>query len=368
MRNCLYSATLTAGWDWAAFAWIDRRDRYVSVETAGLQYYYHFVKLRSGQRAARMGRQRSPLQEDVLASVSLPGWSLFDALFTTSHDHSEGESSSADSYTQTPIARIKGHRRRAVWTLAVICLGCTLVRLYSSPHPHVQAGGASEGTPEQLPGQEATFFQGFPYLDLGLGWRSSMSQSRRGRANLRSSKPRGKSRPRPPLKEKQRAPPARFNLLKSFVEGTVSEYDPKLFIVPSPLLHASDLGGTASPDARPPIYAGNLVSAVLVNTPEYHHENVRLIAQMVARYPFVREIIVWNNDVANHLSSKVSGRGDCPYRCRVPLLNILSTPLANWRTGLRTPSCLRTRLRTTKIACTQHPDRLRPSQPTPAGP
>lgn len=52
--------------------------------------------------------------------------------------------------------------------------------------------------------------------------------------------------------------------------------------------------------------ANHLVTAVIVHDSDWHIENTQLVIDTAARYPFVREILVWNNDIDLQIDGKVS--------------------------------------------------------------
>lgn len=49
------------------------------------------------------------------------------------------------------------------------------------------------------------------------------------------------------------------------------------------------------------------MTAVIVHDPDWDIENTQLVIDTASKYPFVREVLVWNNDIELQIDGKVGG-------------------------------------------------------------
>lgn len=247
--------------------------------------------------------------QDVLRTVPLPGWSIFDALFISWHDHPEAETSGA-AFTDTPIARIQKFRRRFMITVTALLLLSAFTRAwpyFTSSH-------------ETRPSTSIPKVPSNSRLSSLFGWRSTSSSSIASHTAPLAGYP--LSAAYYAALYNASSPPARLQpsqgrmaMLKAIAKARSSSYDPADFIVNhyDIVQHASTGGdpldlfakkaslGVGSPVLRP-----LAVSAVIVHSPDYDISSTQLIVNMAAKYPFIREIIIWNNDIGLYVNDNVS--------------------------------------------------------------
>lgn len=268
--------------------------------------------------------------DDVLSRISLPGWSIFDALFISWHDHPDAETSGS-VFTDTPIARIQKLRRRICYGFAAILLLFAVLRLYSARYGNGNSPArASAGTDARV--QEDGSERMAPYkinenkqqnrLAALFGWKSTGSGLS---ASVSSISPL-LDYPLPPSyyasyynasapPTRLEPSPSRLAMLQTISNSRSSAFNPADFImhhhdVLSHVQQGRDpielMGKKALPtDQHPPLRL-HAVAAILVHSPDYDVSGTQPIINMVAKYPFVREIIIWNNDIGFNLNENVS--------------------------------------------------------------
>lgn len=246
--------------------------------------------------------------EDVLRSVPLPGWSIFDALFISWHDHPEAETSGR-AFTDTPIARIQKYRRRFIIIVGALLLLSAINRLWSY----------ESRTPIEATTLNQQDNRPSSHLSSLFGWRASSSRQSPNTAPLAGY-------PLPPsyyaaLYNASTTPArlepsqGRMTMLQAIAKSRSSAYNPADFIVnhqeilshvraggdPLDLISQQASSSDPIPNLRP-----HAVTAIIVHSPDYEISSTQLIVSMAAKYPFVREIIVWNNDLGSYVNQNVS--------------------------------------------------------------
>jgi hypothetical protein len=71
--------------------------------------------------------------------------------------------------------------------------------------------------------------------------------------------------------------------------------------------------------------ANNTLSAVIVHSPYYSIQNTQFVVEVASKYPYIREIIVWNNDLANQLDASTFSLSSDP-NTPSPKLRIYNAP------------------------------------------
>lgn len=108
---------------------------------------------------------------------------------------------------------------------------------------------------------------------------------------------------------------SRMAMLQAIAKSRSSSYDPADFILnhreivehaktggdPLDLITKKSSTGEQASTLRP--YS---VSAIIVHSPDYDISSTQLIVNMAAKYPFIREIIIWNNDIGFYINENVS--------------------------------------------------------------
>lgn len=251
--------------------------------------------------------------EDVLRQVPLPGWSIFDALFISWHDHPEAETSGG-AFTDTPIARIQKYRR---WFMIIVG-SILLLTAFTSVFSHFSGKSRQPSISPSSPGR----------LSSLLRWSTGSSITTSTTSNIASlagyplsaayyaALHNASSTP-----QRLRPSQSRMAMLQSISKSRSSSYNPADFILNHREIveHASSGGdpldlvtkqkplSSPSTDAGQPVMRPYAVSAVIVHSPDYDTSGTQLIVSMAAKYPFIREIIIWNNDLGLYLSESVSG-------------------------------------------------------------
>lgn len=265
----------------------------------------------SGQ-AARASRHEASIDENVLRSVPLPGWSIFDALFISWHDHPE-PATSGGAFTDTPIARIQKYRRRFMIVVGILLLLSTINRIWSyssAPAPDKVDSLPQKSRPNRLSslfGWKSTLLSpmsstntfntaalvGYP---LSSAYYAALYNASSTPARIRPSE-------------------ARMSMLQAIAKSRSSAYDPADFIINHlDIVHHASSGGdpldliTRKPSAsdKTPALRPHVVSAIIVHSPDYDISSTQLIVNMAVKYPFIREIIIWNNDIGLHINQNVS--------------------------------------------------------------
>lgn len=264
----------------------------------------------SGQAARSYSHGIGP-DEDVLHSVPLPGWSVFDALLISWHDHPEAETSGG-AFVDTPIARLQRHRRRGIIAIAALFLLSALNRVYyyiSSP----SSGQMDPLSTPSVSGRFSWFFQRDPTVtpfsaltNINTPPVTDYPLSPAYYATLynASSTP---ARLQPPQ--------ARMAMLQAIVKSRSSSYNPANFILDhETIMSHVKTGGdpidlitrnkATSPEHEFVLHP-HIVSAVIVHSPDYDISSTQLVVTMASKYPFIREIIIWNNDIALYIDEHI---------------------------------------------------------------
>ena len=221
--------------------------------------------------------------------MPLPGWTVFDALFLAArNDHPEAETSGGTG-ADTPIVRIQRLRKRLLLLLA----GALLVSAFS------RLSGLGRGNTVSPPD--------LPPIRQSLSGRP-VSLSREGSAPPHRHQKPGQQQaslaqrhpytPQAPLR--LRASESRFAILENIVRDRTSAFPPTHFF-----LTAAERSATARSGSKEPVWADQLVTAVIIHEPDWDLQSTQLVIDMVAKYPFVREILVWNNDLDLAIDGKV---------------------------------------------------------------
>ena len=247
-----------------------------------------------------------------MRSVPLPGWSIFDALFISWHAHPE-PATSGGAFADTPIARIQRFRRRFIIVVGILLVLSTIHRVWS----HTTAPNSSKTTASSQPSSPNR-------LSSLYGWRSPLKTPLSSSALYDAAPLAGY-----PLSSAYYAalynassPPARIRpsegrmtMLQAIARSRSSAYNPAEFIInhaeimshvergadPIDLIARKPSNSDQAPVLRP-----HVVSAVIVHSPDYDISSTQLIISMSAKYPFVREIIIWNNDFSLNINENVS--------------------------------------------------------------
>ena len=242
--------------------------------------------------------------DDVLAGVPLPGFAIFDALLSadTAAVSRRGSlaASDNDDSSISPIARIRLWRKRGIYIAAALLTFAALLRLTA----------------------RSRNIDGVPTTDAAQRWQRPASgpsvYTRAVPGWLSQSKSRQKAAQSHQIRhtdllfnstayldpKRLKADAKRLATLRTLVQAKKSAFDARHFLT---LPSKSQIGHTPSAD-----HADMTLTAILLHSPDYDISTTQLIVSLVIKYPFVREIIVWNNDISLHINADVSnGRIAC---------------------------------------------------------
>ena len=186
---------------------------------------------------------------------------------------------------ETPIARIQKIKRRSLILLALLLLLSTTSRWYRSSSS-----------------RSANYIPSSPSNAASAKRNSFLPSFSRRQKTFHPIRPQNRIRPASAKPLRLRAPPSRETILRNFVQARTSSFEPSDF---SRIDTAIPVEG-AEASASVPVLSHQLVTAVIVHDPDWHIENTQLVINLASRYPFIREVLVWNNDIDLQIDGQVS--------------------------------------------------------------
>lgn len=231
------------------------------------------------------------MDHDVLAAVRLPAWSIFDAVFLPAQAHTNtGQGLDPDDARDgrpdsTSVARIQRWRWRVLYLAALSLLAVQVVRYTSAPASTSSSSSDSISPPPPSTAKQRS--------SLFSSYRSASSAST---SSLYAPLEVYNASEIPKLALEQ----SRLTILKGIVATRASS-------------HTFD--GTA---------ASVSVSAIIVFSPHHDLEVLKLLLQLLPKYPYIREIVVWNNDLDHQLDSSTLSFPSSSQR--TPTLRVFNAP------------------------------------------